>query len=84
MSTLGVDLAGFTKVGPFWDTNGHNVRSNTHASAVPTIWTFPELAQFCANWAFGAFYAEARMALIVAITWPVKFALFRSVTIRFA
>jgi hypothetical protein len=84
MPTLGVDLTRFAKVGPFWDTDGHDVRSDTHASAVPTIWTFPELAQFCANWAFGAFYAEARMALIVAITWPVKFVLFRSVTIRFA
>jgi hypothetical protein len=74
IATLGIDSAGFTKVGPFWDTDGYNVLSNTHGSAVPAIWTSSHLAEFCTNGTLWTFNANVRIAIFISITRPIDFA----------
>jgi len=70
ISTLSVNTTRFAQVGAFRDTDGHDVLSHTHASAVPTLWAFINAAESCANGAFRTLNAEVGITLTVAVTRP--------------
>jgi len=76
ISTLSVNTTRFAKVSAFRDTDGHDVLSHTHASAVPTLWAFTNAAELCANGAFRTLNTKVGIALAVVVTGRSRFTRF--------